>query len=198
MREGNRTVLLSACLLLLGLLWMIAREAHFSSWVDDDAFITLRYARNWAQGNGLVFNPGEFVEGYTNFLWTAFMAVASKLGIDLPTAAQTLGGAFSVLTVLLLLDFRNTGLLPRQEHMAGGGIILASLALCLADSWAAWAVGGLENVFSGFLVAAGFLPSISMFKGDIHSMIEKSLSDRLIICLSNRTTTSKNDCISCL
>ena len=35
----------------------------------DDAFISFRYVRNFLEGNGLVFNPGEYVEGYTNFLW---------------------------------------------------------------------------------------------------------------------------------
>ena len=30
----------------------------------DDAFISFRYARNLLEGHGLVFNPGEFVEGY--------------------------------------------------------------------------------------------------------------------------------------
>ncbi|EMM79312.1 hypothetical protein LEP1GSC037_0026 [Leptospira interrogans str. 2006001854] len=36
-------------------------------WISDDAFISLRYAKNFADGKGLVFNEGEFVEGYTNF-----------------------------------------------------------------------------------------------------------------------------------
>ena len=36
----------------------------------DDAYISFRYARNFADGNGLVWNIGEQVEGYTNFLWT--------------------------------------------------------------------------------------------------------------------------------
>ncbi|EMO73712.1 hypothetical protein LEP1GSC127_0037 [Leptospira kirschneri str. 200801925] len=36
-------------------------------WISDDAFISLRYAKNFAEGKGLVFNEGEFVEGYTNF-----------------------------------------------------------------------------------------------------------------------------------
>ena len=35
----------------------------------DDAFITLRYARNFLAGDGLVWNPGEAVQGYTNFLF---------------------------------------------------------------------------------------------------------------------------------
>jgi hypothetical protein len=30
---------------------------------------------NLVAGHGLVFNPGERVEGYTNFLWTLLMAV---------------------------------------------------------------------------------------------------------------------------
>src|SRR5690606_452754 len=37
-------------------------------WVCDDAFISFRYAQNLIDGHGLVFNAGERVEGYTNFL----------------------------------------------------------------------------------------------------------------------------------
>ncbi|MCX7840525.1 MAG: hypothetical protein N2559_13895, partial [Anaerolineae bacterium] len=39
----------------------------------DDAYISFRYAQNALRGHGLVFNPGERVEGFTNFLWTALM-----------------------------------------------------------------------------------------------------------------------------
>jgi hypothetical protein len=48
----------------------------------DDAFISLRYATNWARGEGLTFNPGEVVEGYTNFLEVAILAVAIRLGVE--------------------------------------------------------------------------------------------------------------------
>lgn len=41
----------------------------------DDAMISMRYARNLAEGYGLVWNPGERVEGYTNPLWTLWMAL---------------------------------------------------------------------------------------------------------------------------
>ena len=53
----------------------------------DDAYITFRYARNLADGLGLNFNPGEVVEGYTNFLWVVLMAGARRLGLDFATAA---------------------------------------------------------------------------------------------------------------
>jgi hypothetical protein len=47
----------------------------------DDAFISFRYARNLLAGHGLVFNRGEFVEGYTNFLWTLEVAGLWRLGL---------------------------------------------------------------------------------------------------------------------
>ena len=44
-------------------------------WLADDAMISMRYGRNLAEGLGLVWNAGERVEGYTNLLWTLFMAL---------------------------------------------------------------------------------------------------------------------------
>jgi hypothetical protein len=55
----------------------------------DDAMISMRYAKNLAEGSGLVWNPGETpVEGYTNPLWVVFMAFFHLLPI--PTAKMSL------------------------------------------------------------------------------------------------------------
>ncbi len=55
----------------------------------DDAYITLRYAHNFADGNGLVYNPGErAVEGYTNFSLTVLLALFAKIGLPLVTMAK--------------------------------------------------------------------------------------------------------------
>src|SRR5215212_3588570 len=43
--------------------------------VMDDAYISFRYAYNLVEGHGLVFNEGEYVEGYTSLLWTLLMAL---------------------------------------------------------------------------------------------------------------------------
>lgn len=49
----------------------------------DDSFITYRYAKNLANGYGIVWNPGEApVEGYTNFLLVIVLAPFIKLGAD--------------------------------------------------------------------------------------------------------------------
>ncbi len=42
--------------------------------IQDDAYTSFRYAKNFTEGNGLVFNEGEKVEGYTNFLWVMLLS----------------------------------------------------------------------------------------------------------------------------
>ena len=49
----------------------------------DDAMISMRYAYNLVHGNGLVWNAGERVEGFTNPLWVVFMALFHLLPIPL-------------------------------------------------------------------------------------------------------------------
>jgi arabinofuranosyltransferase len=43
----------------------------------DDAMVSLRYAWNFAHGQGLVWNPGERVEGITSFLHTVCMSLGA-------------------------------------------------------------------------------------------------------------------------
>ncbi|MDH5506085.1 MAG: hypothetical protein OEZ02_02560 [Anaerolineae bacterium] len=43
----------------------------------DDAMISMRYGWNLSHGHGLVWNPGEYVEGYSNFLQVLVMALAT-------------------------------------------------------------------------------------------------------------------------
>jgi len=48
------------------------------NFTQDDAFISFRYAENFAEGRGLVFNQGEYIEGYTNFLFLLLIAFISS------------------------------------------------------------------------------------------------------------------------
>jgi hypothetical protein len=75
---------------LLQTAWALAFIARSSFVVEgqryfclfDDAMVSMRYAANWANGLGLVWNPGERVEGYTNFLWTMMMGVVHLLPLS--------------------------------------------------------------------------------------------------------------------
>lgn len=69
----------------------------------DDAFIGLRYAANLLAGRGLVFNPGEVVEGVTNLGWVVAVAgVGWAAPVGLPWVAKGLGTACLVATVVLV------------------------------------------------------------------------------------------------
>jgi arabinofuranosyltransferase len=121
--------------------------------VLDDAFISFRYARNWINGDGLVFNPGERVEGYANFLWTAALAGAARLGIDLVDASKALGILCGLLVLFLTWRLTCT-LLP------GGGPwrIVPALLLSLTASLPRFALSGMEVwMFALWLVLAVWL-----------------------------------------
>src|SRR5687767_9029888 len=60
-------LLLALALLLVAGLF-IALAWTFAANTVDDAWITFRYSRQWALGQGPYFNPGEHVEGYSNLL----------------------------------------------------------------------------------------------------------------------------------
>ena len=65
-------------LLVLGLL-LVWRYA----WIMDDAFVYARYADNFVLLDfGLVYNAGEYVEGYTSPLWMLWLVLLRSLGVS--------------------------------------------------------------------------------------------------------------------
>lgn len=58
-------------------------QRYFS--LFDDGMISMRYAWNLTHGNGLVWNPGEYVEGYSNLLMVIWMSIFTAL-FDKPLA----------------------------------------------------------------------------------------------------------------
>lgn len=120
-------------------------------WVDgvpysalfDDMMISMTYARNLAQGYGLVWNPGgERVEGFSNPLWVAFMALIHLLPIAenwTSLAVQISGGVFFIASLLVLR--RVAG------QVSGGQARVALLALLLTAFYyplSNWSLLGLE------------------------------------------------------
>ena len=130
---------------------LLAVHALSLGYESDDAYISYRYARNLLDGHGLVYNVGERVEGYTNFLWTVLLAGIDGLlpGEHLPAIGTALGLVFGCATVVLV------GLFGRA--IAGGDTpraLIAPILLAADSSFAAWCTGGLEGPMFAFLVAA--------------------------------------------
>lgn len=139
--------------LLLASLILVGHQAFYyralGSDAIDDAYISFRYAQNLVAGEGLVFNPGERVEGYTNFLWTITLSGLMYLGFEPSPASIALGMAFSVATLWLVYVFLT--LTPLRESPA---CIVAGLCLATDGSYALWAVSGMETSMFAFLVLA--------------------------------------------
>ncbi|MBN1163571.1 MAG: hypothetical protein JXB45_03255 [Candidatus Krumholzibacteriota bacterium] len=154
MKRGWRILILSlltAALLLVGL--------YYLHYLPDDAYITLRYARNVLRGEGFVYNSGERVEGYTNFLWLILLIASGKLGLPLPLSARVLSLAFSLATLVLAgYAVREYG----RDRVDGGwapSLVLFSAPLLLAASspFLVWSLAGTEMPLYTFLLCGGFL-----------------------------------------
>ena len=132
-----------------------AAAFHFSNACTDDAFITFRYAENFARGKGLVFNPGERVEGYSNFLFAVLLALLAKLGMTgfphgMLVLSKAIGSASGLGTALVV--YSASGLLRRRDHPIVVRL-LAFVLIATAMQFVNWAVGGLETTFCALLVA---------------------------------------------
>ena len=108
----SRFGLAIACLPWLILLGCLTYVTWF---LTDDAFISFRYARNLLEGHGLVFNPGERVEGYSNFLWVLELAAIWGLfGLRPEQVAPWLSVACTVGTLAAMLWWVSR--LPELRH----------------------------------------------------------------------------------
>jgi len=111
------------------------------AWIstEEDAFIYYRYAWNWAHGRGLVFNAGDRVEGFSEPIWMAVLALLARLGLDLPMTAPALGIACGAATLAA------TYILARVVGLSLFGGIVAVGGLALSVPFIVWSRSGLET-----------------------------------------------------
>lgn len=107
----------------------------------DDAFISFRYALNLVEGRGLVYNPGENVEGYTNLLWTLIAAGGLALGFEPENFSGLVGWSATILTLCLSVR------LARRVLPTGAGrtwVYGAPVLIAACPAIGYWAGAGLE------------------------------------------------------
>ncbi|MGE5185844.1 MAG: hypothetical protein ACM31C_27495, partial [Acidobacteriota bacterium] len=145
MTASRRTTVLAIAALAIAVACVLAWRA---AWTCDDALISFRYVRHWVAGDGLVFNAGERVEGFSNFAFVVLLAPWQALGADLFTAANVLGIVATALQLALIV-----WLFARRD--APLAVIAVVAALLATDRITiVWATGGLETAVHGALVLA--------------------------------------------
>jgi hypothetical protein len=145
-RASQSYLLLSVLGILLGIFvsWQMR-------WLGDDIFIALRYVKNFTEGHGLVYNTGERVEGYTDFLWLMLVSFFSWLHFDAPAVTEVLGIIFSSGTLIIFAVIGH-----RVKASPGLTFPFIVLALVLNYDYNVWATSGLEVSFVSFLLSLAF------------------------------------------
>lgn len=140
--------------LAAALVFHVAHVLLLGGRLQDDAYISFRYARNLAEGAGLVWNVGERVEGYTNFLWTLLLAIPfvfSKAAepVLFARVLSVAGGAAAIVASFLLV-----------RRLAPKSVVLPLVPpILLAGNWsfAINTMTGLETAFLAGLVTVAAL-----------------------------------------
>lgn len=134
-RHGRHAVLSIA---YVAFLTVVARHA----WLSDDAFIAFRAADNFVNGFGLVSNPGERVQGFTNPLWVLLFSAFYSVTREPYFTAIVLSLAASLAAVVCV---------ARSGGWATGAVAVATLTLSRA--FVDYSTSGLENPLAHLLLA---------------------------------------------
>ena len=131
--------------------WMIAIALHASVivngsrvfYLDDVEMVAMRYGRNLAEGLGLVWNPGERVEGFSNPAWVLVMAAVHAAGAPDRLAALFVKAiAWGLACAVLLLAVRLRRRLAGPDDWADAALLLM---LAMNADVVFWAANGFET-----------------------------------------------------
>ncbi|ASQ45532.1 protein LphB [Legionella clemsonensis] len=130
----------------------------------DDMYISLRYARHWVEGHGLLWNIAEEpVEGYSNFSFVVFAAIALQLNIEPVIVLKSLGVAGLFLSTLSLYFLSRFWFKPWIA-------CLPCVWLLLYKGEILWSVSGLETtVYQALICSSLFF----LFRGMGYQLFPK-------------------------
>lgn len=173
-RTKSFTIPVGTLLFFLPWFALLGWMADYSWFLTEDAFISFRYVRNLLSGHGLVYNPGEYVEGYSNFLWVLELAVLwGVFGLRPEHAAPWLSIAFTVGTIAAMLWW-----VVRLPALQYRGLVgwMALGVVCSSATFAVWtSAGGLETrQFTFFIVLA--VVCLSLYRNIRRGLLVASLS----------------------
>ncbi len=145
--------------------------------ISDDAFISFRYSQNLARGDGLVWNPDERVEGYSNFLWVILLTGTELLRIGIVEPSRWLGFASTagVLAIIYLLAQELTA----SRRDAEIAFTITALLLAISAPVAMWTFAGLEEPLFSFLVVSALYLHVREVRADYNRPFQLSA----VVCL---------------
>jgi arabinofuranosyltransferase len=146
--------------------------AALRRFVTDDALITLRYARQVANGHGVVWNAGEDpVEGFTNFSHVVLGALALRLNLPALTCLRAINVLATFGLILLTYD------LARRVLGSRAWAAIAALLVGVHPALAYWSVSGLEtSVYACALLLGVWALHLGNYAGACGAFLAASLT----------------------
>jgi hypothetical protein len=124
-------------------------------WVIDDLYIYFRYVNNFINGSGIVYNRGEYVEGFSSFSWFLILSLLGYFNLPLELSSKIAGLVFAFLSLIVLYRicmFQNLGRLS----------LLACCLMLLNLPFILWSISGFEIMFYIFLLLFCFYKILSL------------------------------------
>lgn len=140
------------------------------AWLLDDAYVYFRYVDNLVLlGRGLVYNPGEFVEGFSSPAWCMLLVLLRSTGCPYWLGIRILGAVIFLLVWAMLVSL-NRRLIPLESRDNTVNYPLISIALTYGSS--CYFTSGVEGplvilvgVAFAFLVISPQSPLLQLLVG---------------------------------
>ncbi len=148
--------LLISTIYVLVITFLLLYSNLFFQYTMDDSYISFRYANNFADGYGLVFNINELPrsEGLTSPLYALVLSIGVLGSYDLVIYSKLFG--LLLLTLILLIIIKSSKLFYRQYDFMNEKIInilsiLPALVYISDPYTVANAISGMETMFGTLL-----------------------------------------------
>jgi hypothetical protein len=128
---------------------------QFFGWIVDDLYIYFRYVNNILDGNGIVYNPGDRVEGVSGFSWLMALTVFGYLGLPLELTSKISGLTLALVNLFLIFKISLKAGLGKLSY-------LACILMLFNLPFVLWSISGFEIMFYMFLMLLSFKLIISL------------------------------------
>jgi len=143
----HRTLIISlAGCLIAYVAWIL-----YTGFIDDDAFITFRFASNLAAGHGFIYNPGERILGTSTPFFTLLMALWHLIWPD-PVPGAVLLDLLAVLGTIIL-----TYIALQETKLSTAQCTFAMLMLAISPRLLYLNMAGMETPWCLLFIAASWL-----------------------------------------
>lgn len=152
MKTKNYLFITGSVLVLIIISYHFILKCIELNFIQDDAYTSFRYAKNFINGNGLVFNKGEQVEGFTNFLWVILLSKLYFFNADLEITSQILSTFFGLAVIWITYLLSRLFLIKDNASFIDHSLtLLPPFLVSYSAPMIYWSVSGMETSLFIFL-----------------------------------------------